>query len=45
MNQEISDALFVISELLEDPTIPKNVKNSLNEIKSKLENNPMMWLS
>jgi len=39
MANEIEDILFVVGELLEDPTIPKNVKLALTTVKQKIENN------
>ncbi len=37
MNKEISSIIEVINELLEDTTVPKNVKIKLNQIISALE--------
>jgi uncharacterized protein (UPF0147 family) len=38
MNNEIEDILFLLEELLEDSTIPRNVKNILSDVKNKVEN-------
>lgn len=47
MSKDLDDILFVVSELLEDSTIPKNVKNSLVEVKRIIEqsNNDIVKLS
>ncbi|RLG71259.1 MAG: hypothetical protein DRO04_00155 [Candidatus Iainarchaeum archaeon] len=32
------EIFFLVDSVLEDPTVPRNIKNSLNEAKEKLEN-------
>ncbi len=38
MNSKIEDVIFVFDELLDDSTVPKNIKAKISEMKQIVEN-------